>query len=331
LCGLLAAGCFEGKADVHFNPDGSGKIVGTVTFPLEQPWTSPKRALGAGKDATEVDMPPEEQMKDAATNLIKKSKGIDTWKDVHFQRLGDGRVLFQGTAYFKDFSKVKLYPSTAMAFFFGQEQPGSLSLVLSRPKDKDPAKAPAKTVSADEMEKKFKDERQKYQRIRPTVGLLIHTMKYTVDFHAPGTPSDIHGFEQTRGALAWALDGQKLLKALDTAFSDGPSLRQAIVAGETLGDATFPRVEKAAFKRIFGPGADTWARYTGDLHDLFDYKAETTEARKAFPQMMIGLGLEKPKEPPAGKKPPADDPDKVPGLRLPDKLPNIPAPILPGL
>ena len=41
--------------------------------------------------------------------------------------------------------------------------------------------------------------------------------------------------------------------------------------------------------------------------------------------------IEKPKEPPAGKKPPADDPDKVPGLRLPDKLPNIPAPILPGL
>jgi hypothetical protein len=156
-------------------------------------------------------------------------------------------------------------------------------------------------------------------------------MKYTVDFLAPGTPSDTHGFEQARGALVWTLDGQKLLKALDTSFSDGPTLKQTILAGETLGDATFQKVEKAAYKRVFGPGGDTWARYAGDFHDLFDYKTEMTEAKKAYPQMMIDVGLDKPKEPPAGKKPPADDAEKVPRLKMPDKLPNIPAPILPGL
>ena len=144
LGGLLVAGCFEGKADVQFNPDGTGKIIGTVAFPLDPPWTSPKKTVGAGKDATVVEVPPGEQMRDAVSSLIKKSRGIETWKDVHFQRLGDGHVLFQGTAYFKDFSKVKIYPATSMAFFFGPEQEGSLSLLLSRPKDKEPAKAPAR-------------------------------------------------------------------------------------------------------------------------------------------------------------------------------------------
>ena len=29
---FLAAGCFEGKADVTLNADGTGKIVGDITF-----------------------------------------------------------------------------------------------------------------------------------------------------------------------------------------------------------------------------------------------------------------------------------------------------------
>ena len=333
LCGLFAAGCFESKADVQFNPDGTGKIVGTVTFPLQAPWTSPKKMLGSGKDATEVDVPPDEQMKDAASGLIKKSKGIDTWKDVHFQRLSDGRVFFQGTAYFKDFSKVRLYPSTSMAFFFGSEQEGALSLILSRPKDKDAAKGPARApMSVDEVDKKLKDERLKYQKVRPTIGLMIHAMKLTVDFHVPGTPAEMYGFESIGGALQWTLEGEKLLRAMDGAVNDGIVMRQMIQAGETLADPSLVKVEKAVNRRMYGPKGEVWARMTGDFRPLFDYKAEMTEAKKAFPQMMIDLGLEKPKETPAAKKPPADgDPDKVPGLKMPNKLPNIPAPILPGL
>ena len=34
----LAAGCFEGKADITLNPDGTGKIVGEITFRPTGPW-----------------------------------------------------------------------------------------------------------------------------------------------------------------------------------------------------------------------------------------------------------------------------------------------------
>jgi len=90
----LAAGCFEGKADLALNPDGTGKIVGDLTFTLEPPWTGPKRQTPARSGASaapapapapeEEARPPEEQMKEVVYNILKRSSGIDAWKDVSF-------------------------------------------------------------------------------------------------------------------------------------------------------------------------------------------------------------------------------------------------------
>jgi len=40
----LVAGCFEGKADFSFNPDGSGKVVGEILFPSRAPWLQKRYA-----------------------------------------------------------------------------------------------------------------------------------------------------------------------------------------------------------------------------------------------------------------------------------------------
>ena len=79
---------------------------------------------------------------------------------------------------------------------------------------------------------------------------------------------------------------------------------------------------------MYGAKGEVWARMTGDFAVRFDYKAEVDEARKAFPAMMVDLGLDKPKEPPAGKKPPAPGPGKTPAPDVPEPLPE-PGPILP--
>ena len=46
LAAVLAVGCFEGKARLTFNPDGSVKIAGEVTLPVAPPWVPARKAPG---------------------------------------------------------------------------------------------------------------------------------------------------------------------------------------------------------------------------------------------------------------------------------------------
>ena len=83
---VLATGCFEGKGEFTFNPDGTGKIVGDVTFRPVAPWTGPKKIppkAGATTPTTPPAVPakpaktPEEEMKDVVGQIVKKSAGIE--------------------------------------------------------------------------------------------------------------------------------------------------------------------------------------------------------------------------------------------------------------
>ena len=106
----LAAGCFEGKADFTFNPDGSGKVVGELLFPSRAPWLQ-KRYSSRPADPNAPAEPaanPEDEMRECVAAMIKRSAGIDAWKDVLFQRAADGRVQFKGTASGADFDHYRI-------------------------------------------------------------------------------------------------------------------------------------------------------------------------------------------------------------------------------
>lgn len=362
----LAAGCFEGKADLALNPDGTGKIVGDLTFTLEPPWTGPKRAApvppksGAAAPAAatpapeEPPKPPEDQMKDVVYNILKRSAGIDAWKDVSFELAGANRVHFKGTAYFKNLSKVRIYPDASRTGIgFGSDGGNGLMLVLNSPKEADTAVKPGREIPADEMAKRLKEERTRWQSVRGTIALYVSGLKLDLAFNTPGTPAEVRGLEQKGPVLSFSMDSAKLMQTFDAVMADNATLRRMVAAGERLG-STGGQFDAALNKRFFGGAkGECWARILGPFTPRFDYAAEADAARKAQNEMLANLGLEKPRPTkpaakpadPAPKKPtdtpaknPAGTPAKKPadpGLpgkipSIPREMPNIPTPIVPG-
>jgi len=376
--GGLAAGCFEGKTDVTLNPDGTGKIAGDLTFRLEPPWTGKKKeppakpapsvpstpsttvtstASAAASTAPAEEMAtPDEQMKEAVYNILKRSSGIDAWKDVSFELLEHNRVRLSATGYFRDLSHVRIYPDAGRTSInFHSDGGNGLMLVLASPKEiakKGETPRAAREIPEEELAKKMKDMRAGYQAMRGNLGMTVAGLNFTFAFHVPGTPTDIKGLEPAGNVLSYTAEGQKVMQALDAVVADNATLARMILAGERL-----TNFESAIPKNFFsGAKGECWARIMGPFREQFDYKAECDAAKKGQAEMMTRLGLDKPKtaRPPSkpadtpAKKPsdspskkPAAAPTKKPGdtglpgklppVNIPKDLPDIPMPILPGL
>jgi hypothetical protein len=340
----LAAGCFEGKADFNLNPDGSGKVVGELLFPSRAPWLQ-KRYSSRPADPNAPPEPaadPEDEMRECVTAIIKRSAGIDAWKDVSFQRAADGRVQFKGTAYFKDLTKVRIYPDDRTRITFGPDGTTALLLLLNRAK---PAAEPPRssaTKSTEDLTKRIKELRDRYQQTKSAVTTDLVGMKLDLVFHAPGTLEEARGLDQQGMTLSYALDGTRVVQAMDSQMNDGVLLRQWAAAGKSLA------VKEVMNDRLFAVKGEVWARWKGPFKSRFDYQAEMEAAKKAQPQMIQKLGLDKPRDTSSRPSPaPAKDsqpakkdavpakapaaPKGPPSLQMPGAPPAIPTPLFPGL
>jgi hypothetical protein len=295
----IVAGCFEGKADFSFNPDGTGKVVGELLFPSRAPWLQ-KRYTPKPADPNAPPEPapsPEDEMRECVTAILKRSAGIDAWKDVSFQRAADGRVQFKGTAYFKDLSKVRIYPDDRTRISFGPDGTTATSLILNRAKPVTEPPKPAQPVNPEAISKHIKEYRDRYQQTKGPVTTELPGMKIDLVFHAPGALEEVRGLEQQGMTLSYVLEGTKVLQAMDALMADSTVLKQWAVAGKAL------NVKELMNERLFGAKGESWARWKGPFKARFDYAAEMTAAKKAQLQMMQGLGLEKPRE--SAPKPPS--------------------------
>ena len=346
LAAALAAGCLEGKADFSFNPDGSGKVVGELLFPSRAPWLQKRYSSRPADPNAPPEAPPspEDEMRECVAAMLKRSVGIDAWKDVSFQRAADGRVQFKGTAYFKDLSKVRIYPDDRTRISFGPDGTTALLLILNRSKPAIEPPKPARPVSSEDLAKHIKELRDRYQQTKSTVTIDLVGMKLDLVFHSPGTLEEARGLDQQGMTLAYTLDGGKVLQAMDSQMNDSTVLRQWVVAGKSL------NVKELMNDRLFAVKGEVWARWKGPAKPRFDYHAEIDPAKKAQPQMMLKLGLEKPRDA-APKPPPAPAPAKdtqpakkdagpaktpapakgPPSLPMPGAPPAIPTPLFPML
>jgi hypothetical protein len=309
----LASGCFEGKADLTLNPDGSGRIVCDLTFPALPPWTGPAATAPATKagpkggtifptatpttGSPKVAKTPEDEMKDVCYRFLKQSQGIDAWKDVSFERLA-GSIHFKGTAYFKDLSKVQFYPDKVKTRMgFGPAENGDLMLVLNKPVGPDDSLAPKAGISltADDVIKQMKTERDSYHKAKGDLALEMMDMKLNLIFRLPGVAAPVKGLVEEDGACVMRVDGLRLLQSLDGPMADNIWLRKRIFSGQTLGAQPVTALKKYLDAQVFAYKGEAWARVSGDVHKQFDYAAEADAAKKAYPDMLVKLGLEKPK------------------------------------
>ena len=277
---VLLSGCFETKEEYTLNPDGSGKVVYSAVFP--------PMSFKFGDEEPD----PESQMKNAVKDILEKSSGIDVWKDVSCKLTDEGKILFKGTAYFRDVSKFDVHNQGMMKVAFFKDEKGNLVLEL-KGKEKEKIKAGKKKIaklSEEEITKKFKEEKAKYQQMKPMMSAFLSTMKQEMRFHLPGKPSNVTNFKvEESGTLLLTFEGEKLFGVMDEMFEDPARMRKQILAGADFTEGG-PKMDFLMNEKLFGEKAPVRATVTGAMKPLFNYEAEVAAAKKNSPKLFKELG-----------------------------------------
>jgi len=273
----LLTGCFETKQEFTLNPDGSGKVVHESSFQ--------NITLSGGNTNAE------KQLKAAVTEVITRTKGVDAWRDVSFKLLDDGRIHFKGTAYFKDLSALDFPNQTMLDFNWEKSADGTGVLTLRNKKDGDkPGKKPADwgKLSDEERAQKIKEERAKFQQMKPMMAGIVGAMKHEVVLHLPGQPGETSTFtKDPAGALHLHFDGARLLTAMEALMNDDAWLAKN--AG-SLGGEGPPAIDERISALMFGGTGPVRATVKGLAGAAFDYDAEVAAAREEFAALQQQLG-----------------------------------------
>ncbi len=278
---LLLTGCFDTKQEFTINPDGSGKVIHESTF----------QKLTFSDESKD----PADSLKEAVSKVIQDSKGVDAWKDVTFETLEDGRIHFKGTAYFKDLSKLKLDNQQFQQFQFGwQKGAGDTHTLTELSAKSDAPSASTKqselaALSPEARAKKIKEERGKFQQMKPMMAGVIGTMRQAVVFHLPGKVGAVANFQKdAKGDLSLLVEGAKLMAAMEKLINDDEWLIQS--GGMKVGNDSAPTMDLKMNALIFGTNAPISATVSGATKPLFDYEAEKAAALKALPALQKQLG-----------------------------------------
>ena len=270
---LLLCSCYETEQEFTLNPDGSGKVRHECSFQNMQM-------------AGEPDNSPE-ALQAVIAKLIKESKGVDAWRDVSFKRLDDGRLWFQGTAYFKKLEELEIPNQSMLAFAWKNLGEGKAELSLNLKKSK-PAKAKPepKELTADERAKKLQAERTKFQQSKPMFSAMLGSLKQTTTFHLPGKIDSSSNFKATPpGTLSLVFEGAKMLDALEKLMAD-----DAWLAKNELNMQDTPTLDNEFGGLLFGEKAPVKATVTAATAPLFNYAAELATAQKESANLQKQLG-----------------------------------------
>jgi hypothetical protein len=274
---LSAIGCFESKEDYVLNPDGSGKvtIVGSfeTTMPGMPPVTDPKEGMRHVKE------------------LLEKSKGVDAWSGVSYDRTKEGRVSFKGTAYFPDISKLDLET-------FGKEaslkKEGNKLVLLIEEEEEETEATPATKPSAEEMKTQVEQAKKQWQTMKTMMGPMLEKIKQDLTYKLPGAVESSTNMKKIDASTVNILvDGAKLMAAMDAMMTDEVWLKKQAEAGAfASGESGPPMDDEELNARIFCEKGPVKAVITGPLQPQFDYKSEVAAAKTEYTKLMEKLAKE---------------------------------------
>ena len=296
VAALVVVGCVETRQEFTLNPDGSGKVVVEIVQ-ADVPFRF-------GQDAEKPD--PELQARQLVKQVLDHTEGVDAWSDVSYQRTEDGRTRIKGTAYFKDFSKLKFQAVQFTGITFAKDDMGGMVLSIEDPSGQKVAAPPATLPappgpppSPDEIAAKIEAERSKFQMMRPLMEAAVGRMKTDLSFRLPGTLGEVSVFQkEPSGAVRIVLDGAKVLQVMDQLMADDAYMKTQVLAGSS---SDRMRMDDTAKERLFGAKGPIRARVTGAVHPQFAYDSEVAAAKTNYPAMIQRLGLDKlPPPPPPG-------------------------------
>jgi hypothetical protein len=277
---LLLTGCFETKQEFTINPDGSGKVVHQCVFQ--------KVDLSEPKDTSES------ALKDVIRKVIEDSKGVEAWRDVSYKRMDDGRLFFRGTAYFRNLSQLDIPNQAAMEFVWRKVGGGNMVLDVRTNKSEPreglsirPTPTKKASATAEEEANRIKEERAKFQQIKPMLAAMVGSMKQETILHLPGQIKESSNYEKDpSGALRINFDGAKILDAFEKLAASDDWVKKRLARGEA-DPMSADGFDDELNGALFGPAR---AVIGGASKPLFDYDAELAVAQKDFAKVQKELG-----------------------------------------
>jgi hypothetical protein len=276
---VFLTGCFETKDEFTVNPDGSGKVVHECSFQQVN--------LGGDNEVTE------DSLKEAISRIITESGGVEAWREVTYKRLDDGRMHFKGTAYFTNLNTLDIPNQTMLEFAWQKSGAGAVLTLRTNKGEANDESTKEATVdwaklSPDERAQKLKEERAKFQQMKPMMSGIMGSMKHEAIFHLPGKVGEHSNFTQdTGGALRLQFEGAKLLAAMEKLINDDA---WAMKNFGSLGGQEKPAMDEEANALLFGSKAPVRATVSGG-QALFNYTAEVAAAKKQMDVIRKQLGM----------------------------------------
>jgi len=286
---LTLTGCLQTTDEFFINPDGSGKVIHeAILTPVD---------LGFGPNMT-----PEEKVQDIVQKELEKAEGVEVFKDVSWEKLEDGKVLFKATAYFKDIEALQFHNnggklSMLKESLSGQGTDELVLELINEPRQKDPGKAPAalpENLTDEALEAKIAEQKVQLDQMKPLFEQIFGSIKMTKIYHLPGEVLEVKNFSPHEGgAYRIDFDGGKMLDSMLNLMSDTEWIKEQIKAGRDLLKEG-PASDMTTNKLLFGEDGPVRLVASGDLQPLFDYKKEVVDAKQSFKQEMQELKLSEP-------------------------------------
>ena len=288
LCVLLAAvclfvltGCEQTQNTFFINPDGTGKLVYTATFPLDIDTPN----FNNKKPRTD-----DQKVADALKNVLTRSVGVDAWSGVSCAATPDGLILFKGTAYFHDLTTLKIGTLSGQSadnvrLEFAKTGKGYRFAVLQGKDEKKDDGKTAATTAAEDNKPKTKEAvlqavrraRTAWKYTRPMLSVILGNDVRTYTIVAPKPAKSVQGFTPTKDGYTFTFDGAKMLKAMDELFAKSDDALAALTAQVELKDSK-SLTEYFAKQFGFDPPHEPSVEIETEA-PLFDYAKELAAAR----------------------------------------------------
>ena len=285
---FVLAGCEQTQNTFFINPDGTGKLVYTATYPLDIDTPS----FGDNKPKTD-----DQKVVDALKNVLTRSVDVDAWSGVSCTATPEGLILFKGIAYFHDLAKLKIGSMTGqngndVRLDYAKTAKGyRIAVLQDKEEKKDGGKDGAK-MAADDNKPKTKEAmlqavrraRTGWKYTRPLMSVILgnDVRTYTIVTAKPAKLAQ--GFTRAKDGYTFTFDGGKMLKAMDELFAKSDDELAALTAQVELKDGK-------SLTDYFGKqfGFDPEHKPTLEIEadaPLFDYAKELASAKETSAALM---------------------------------------------
>ncbi len=289
---IVLVGCVESRDEYTLNPDGSGKVLRSITVPS---MSAMMGNMGGGAGGT-PDL--ESEAKEKVRQMLEESQGVDVWKDVAYSVTAGDKIHIEGTAYFADISKVALAGSDfedQSALVFSRDASGTVTVTMEQGNQEGIETQLGGLENMDVDSPAFNQELEKqkaqFAAQKPMMQAMLGGLKVEVVIHMPGPLQGSSNLQRVDDhTVSLTLMGQKLIEMQESLLNDPERLKTIIrMAKDPAADPT--QVELLGNELLFGERAPVQA-VSASGAPTFDYAAETADAQANYQAMVDSLRLD---------------------------------------